>query len=89
VEEAVATLQKAVERAPNWFWPHAHLAVTYSMMGMDTEARAEAAEVLRINPRFSIEWVAKNTAYDQARMVKVFDAMRKAGLPDKPPPAQP
>jgi adenylate cyclase len=89
VEEAVATLQKAVERAPNWFWPHAQLAVTYSMMGMDTEARAEAAEVLRINPRFSIEWVAKNTAYDQARMVKVFDAMRKAGLPDKPPPAQP
>ena len=89
VEEAVATLKKAVERAPNWFWPHAHLAVTYSMLGMDTEARAEAAEVLRINPRFSIEWAAKNTAYDQARMVKVFDAMRKAGLPDTPPPAQP
>jgi adenylate cyclase len=89
LEEAVATLKKAVERAPNWFWPHAQLAVTYSMMGMDTEASAEAAEVLRINPRFSIEWVAKNTAYGQARMVKVFDAMRKAGLPDKAPMAQP
>ena len=63
LEEAVATLKKAIERAPNWFWPHAQLAVTYSMMGMDKEARAEAAEVLRINPRFSIEWVAKNTAY--------------------------
>jgi adenylate cyclase len=89
LDEAVATLKKSVERAPNWFGPHAQLAVTYSMMGMDTEARVEAAEVLRINPRFSIEWVAKNTAYDQARMVKVFDAMRKAGLPDKPQPAQP
>jgi len=89
VDEAVATFKKSVERAPNWFWPHAHLAVTYSMLGMDTEARAEAAEVLRINPRFSIEWAAKNTAYDQARMVKVFDAMRKAGLPDTPPSAQP
>jgi len=89
MDEAVATLKKSVERAPNWIWPHAHLAVTYSIMGMDQEARAEAAEVLRINPRFSIEWVAKNTAYDQARMVKVFDAMRKAGLPDKPPSPQP
>ena len=85
LEEAVATLKKAIERAPNWFWPHTQLAVTYSMMGMDTEARAEAAEVLRINPRFSIEWVAKSTAYGQARMVKVFDAMRKAGLPEKAP----
>jgi len=65
------------------------LAVTYSIMGMDQEARAEAAEVLRINPRFSIEWVAKTTVYDQARMIKVFDAMRKAGLPDKPPSPQP
>jgi adenylate cyclase len=89
MDEAVATFKKSVERAPNWYWPRAHLAVTYSIMGMDQEARAEAAEVLRINPRFSIEWVAKNTAYDQARMVKVFDAMRKAGLPDKPPSPQP
>jgi adenylate cyclase len=89
MDEAVATFKKSIERAPNWIWPHAHLAVTYSIMGMDQEARAEAAEVLRINPRFSIEWVAKNTAYDQARMVKVFNAMRKAGLPEKPPSAQP
>jgi adenylate cyclase len=65
------------------------LAVTYSILGLDQEARAEAAEVLRINPRFSIEWVAKNTAYDPARMVRIFDAMRKAGLPEKPPSAQP
>ena len=89
MDEAVATFKKSVERAPNWYWPHAHLAVTYSIMGMDQEARAEAAEVLRINPRFSIEWVAKNTAYDQARMIKVYNAMRKAGLPDQSPPAQP
>jgi adenylate cyclase len=89
MDEAVATFKKSVERAPNWIWPHAHLAVTYSLMGMDQEARAEAAEVLRINPRFSIEWVAKTTAYDQARMIKVYNAMRKAGLPDQSPPAHP
>jgi adenylate cyclase len=89
MDEAVATFKKSVERAPNWIWPHAHLAVTYSLMGMDQEARAEAAEVLRINPRFSIEWFAKNTAYDQTRMIRVYNALRKAGLPDKPPSPQP
>ena len=66
------------------------MAVTYSMMGTDKEARAEAAEVLRINPRFSLEWYAKEHRLKiRSVMVKVFDAMRKAGLPDKPPSAQP
>jgi len=31
------------------------LAAVYSELGKDAEARAEAAEVLRINPQFSLE----------------------------------
>jgi hypothetical protein len=60
------------------------------MMGRDKEAQAEAAEVLRINPRFSLEWYAR-TASNKDRSVvdKLVDAMRKAGLPDKPPSPQP
>ena len=62
----------------------------YIMMGRDEEARAEAAEVLRINPKFSVEWFAKTTLFKERSVVdKYIDAMRKAGLPDKPPPAQP
>ena len=30
------------------------------MMGREKEARAEAAEVLRINPKFSVDYLAKN-----------------------------
>ena len=89
-EEAIRFYKKAIERAPNDFWFHAHLAAVYIMMGRDEEARAEAAEVLRINPRFSVESYAKTTTLkDRSVVDKSSDAMRKAGLPDKAPGAQP
>ena len=45
--------------APNDIISHIGLAGTYSMMGREKEARAEAAEVLRINPKFSLDGYAK------------------------------
>jgi len=52
-----------------------------SMMGRKNEARAEAAEVLRINPRFSVDSFAKARPYkDQSEADKVANALRKAGL---------
>ncbi|RPI65729.1 MAG: tetratricopeptide repeat protein [Geobacteraceae bacterium] len=90
LEEAVMSYKKAIERAPKYVWPHAILAAVYSMMGRDNEAHAAAAEVLRLHPKFSLEWVAKTSLYkDPAVIERVIVAMRKAGLPDKPPPAQP
>jgi len=90
LEEAAVFYKKAIERAPNDFWFHANLAVTYIMMGRDEEARAAAAEVLRINPKFSVEFYAKRSLVkDRSVIDKAIDALRKAGLPDKPPPAQP
>jgi len=90
LDEAAALYMKALERAPENFRTHAMLAGVYSMMGRDKEARAEAAEVLRINPKFSLEWYARTSAYkDRAVTDKIINDMRKAGLPDKPPPAQP
>ena len=89
-EEAVVFYKKAIERSPNDFWFHAHLAAVYIMMGRDEEARAEAAEVLRINPKFSLEWFAKTTLLkDRSAVEKSVEALRKAGLPDKAPAAQP
>ena len=61
LEDAVTSFKKAIERAPNYFWAHANLSAVYSMMGRDKEAQAEASEVLRINPRFSLEWYARTT----------------------------
>jgi hypothetical protein len=66
------------------------LAAVYIMMGRDKEAQAAAAEVLRINPKFSLDWYASTSFHkDQSVIDRTINALRKAGLPDKPPPTQP
>jgi len=85
-EEAVSEYKKALQRAPDNFFAHLGLAATYSVMGREQEARAEAAEVLRINPKFSVDAYAKRLPFkDQSAIAKFSDALRKAGLPNKPP----
>jgi len=80
-EEAVSAYKKVIQRTPNYIWAHVMLAATYSMMGRETEARAEAAEVLRINPKFSLDFWAKTSLIkEQSVKDKVFEALRKAGL---------
>ena len=80
-EEAVSTYKKAIQRAPDFIWAHVMLAATYSKMGREKEARAEVAEVLRINPKFSLDFYAKTSPLkDQSEKDKVIDALRKAGL---------
>jgi len=81
LEEAVSALKRAIQLAPDNIRAHYSLAATYIMMGREKEARAEAAEVLRINPKFSLEYLAKILAYkDQSQTDKVINALRKAGL---------
>jgi adenylate cyclase len=90
LDESLVFYKKAIKRAPNDFWFHAGIATVYMMMGNEEEARAAAAEVLRINPKFSLDFLAKTTLVrDQSVVEKSIEALRKAGLPDKPPPAQP
>jgi adenylate cyclase len=80
-EEAVSAYKKALQRWPGNIIPHIHLTATYSMMGREKEARIEAAEVLRINPNFSVDSYAKRQPYkDQSVIDNFVDALRKAGL---------
>jgi len=61
---------------------HLNLAATYIRMDREEEARAEAAEVLRINPKFSLDNFAKKLPppKDQPRRDEYISALRKAGL---------
>ena len=80
-EEAVSEYKKALQRALDNIFAHLGLAATYSMMGREQEARAEAAEVLRLNPKFSVDSYAKRLTFkDQSVTDKFIDALRKAGL---------
>jgi adenylate cyclase len=79
--EAVSAYKKVIQRDPNDMWAHLMLAATYSKMDREKEARAEAAEVLRINPKFSLDFWAERVAYkEQAVRDNLFKALQKAGL---------
>jgi adenylate cyclase len=80
-DEAITWCEKAVRREPNSPWPRLFLAAVDSLAGRDEEARKEAAEVLRINPKFSLEKFAQSVTYkNQADKERLIGAMRKAGL---------
>ena len=80
-EEAQAPLQRYVSRYPNWLPGHLMLAAVYSELGKEAEARAEAAEVLRINPKFSLEIHKQRVPIkDPAVLERHIAALRKSGL---------
>ena len=60
---------------------HIVLTASYSILGREEEARAEVAEVLRLNPKFSVDSYAKRLPFkDQAYTEQYVNALRKAGL---------
>lgn len=81
-EEAVASYKKALRLyGPDHFFAHLQMAVAYGMMGREKEAHAEAAEVLRIDPTFSLESFAKRAPYKDQKLIDAnMAALRKAGL---------
>jgi adenylate cyclase len=80
-EEAIVTLRKVLQRNPDDLIAHINLAASYVMGGQEDEARAEAAEVLRIDPKFSLEYFAKTLPYkNQADTALAIDVLRKTGL---------
>lgn len=80
-EEAVSAYKKSIQRAPDNIFAHLGLAATHIALGREKEARAEAAEVLRINPKFSLDDHAKIVPYkDQSAIDRYIGALRKAGL---------
>jgi TolB-like protein/Flp pilus assembly protein TadD len=80
-EEAIAPLKQYLSRYPNFLGAHLTLAAVYSELGRETEARAEGAEVLRLNPQFSLEVHRQRVPIkDPAMLERHIAALRKAGL---------
>jgi adenylate cyclase len=80
-EAGIAPLKQFLTRYPNILGPHLNLAAAYSELGRTEEAQAEVAEVLRLNPKFSLE-VYKERApiKDPTVLERQLAALRKAGL---------
>jgi adenylate cyclase len=81
LEEAVSALKESLQRSPDNLFAHLGLAVVYIEMGREKNAQAEAAEVLRINPNFSLDNLAKAIpSTDQSVIDRYTGYLRKAGL---------
>ena len=81
-QEAITVYKEALEHDPKRLTIHIGLAAAYMMTGREAEAHAAAAEVLRIDPNFSLERYAnshplKNRADLWNHCLEPF---RKAGL---------
>jgi adenylate cyclase len=80
-EEAITWCEKAVSQEPDSLLARMMMTVVYSLSGRDEEARAEAAEVLRIQPKFSLKKYEKKLTYKREEdREKYIGALRKAGL---------
>jgi adenylate cyclase len=81
--EAVRLARECSSRHPNLQAPHLLLGSAYAQLGQLEEARKETAEVLRINPRFTIERFRPLAVYKNAEDLEHrLDGLRKSGLPE-------
>jgi adenylate cyclase len=79
-DEAIATYKKLLQREPDYLPAHVSLAGIYVRVGRQEEAHAEAAEVMRIDPQFSLERYAKTLPMRKALVDQIVENLRKAGL---------
>jgi len=80
-EEAIEMAKRGIERTPGNMVSYICLTRALSMAGRYDEARAAAVEVLKINPKFSLERYAKILPLrDQSYVDRTIAALHKAGL---------
>jgi len=80
-EEAITWCEKAVRQEPNDLLARMMMTVVYSLSGRDEEARVQAAEIVRIQPKFTLKNLEKKLTYKREEdREKLLGALRKAGL---------
>jgi adenylate cyclase len=79
--DAITVAKKASHREPNDLIARIVLTLAYIELGREDEAHAEALEVLRINPKFSVgRWAKVRPHIDRANTARAAEKLREAGL---------
>jgi TolB-like protein/class 3 adenylate cyclase/Flp pilus assembly protein TadD len=85
-EEAVVRLRRAVETNRNWPSAHFYLAAALAQLRRPEEAQAAATAGLALDPSFTIHRYRSGAPGDNATYLaqreRVYDGMRKAGVPE-------
>jgi len=80
-ETAIAVQREVVRESPTHLGARVELAVCASTLGHDGEARAEAAEIQRINPQISLESLRRSLPHKDATLREhVLTQLSKAGV---------
>jgi adenylate cyclase len=82
--QALPRLQECAARAPDLRGAHLWLAAAYAQLGRFDEAHREAAEALRIDPKWTIQSSGMRLFpfKRRAHAEQLVDGLRKAGLPE-------
>jgi len=80
-DKAITWCEKAVLLEPDDLLARTMMTVVYSLSGQDDKARDEADEVLRIQPKFTLDIFKKKLTYKRDVDRELFlSSLRKAGL---------
>ena len=85
LDDTLPEVHKSLERSrkskSNLLMPILGLTDVYMQLGREEEARAYAAEVLKIDPTFSLEGFRRIYSFkDPAHLEPILNNLRKAGL---------
>jgi adenylate cyclase len=84
--EAIEAYKKAIIISPDYLAAYFGMAACYSLLEQKEKARETVSEILRIDPNYSIEIMAKTIPFKQKiDLDNLLEAMRQAGLPEHPP----
>jgi len=81
-KEAITSLNKCIEMAPDFIYCRGDITLALMELGRLDEARVQAKEMLRINPKFSVEDNVYPAGVENPATKKRFKRLlRQAGLP--------
>jgi adenylate cyclase len=79
-QDAIPVFKRLLMAYPNNLYAHVDLVIAYQELGRDEDARAEAAEVMRISPQFVVPPPENGFLKDMVLNKRYLGDLRKAGL---------
>ena len=79
-DQSIEAYQECLSRTPDFGWCHINLTIAYMGAGKEEQGRAQAKELLLINPRFTTDHVAIRRIKDPTVRERFKSFLRQAGL---------